>query len=226
MEETQETVQNQAEQTTPVEETNQNNQDIGFPLSAKKPKKKGNLLVFLILAIVILVGGIIFFVSRSKRESEDLVSPTPAQLTTFTPSPVETLEPADKEDVSIEVLNGTGISGEASYLQGQLKSLGYDDIEVGNADSQDQTVTVVTFSNSLDEGNKNEIFEKLETIYEEVTKKTSASTSVDVEIVTGLRKGQTAKPEATATPSPTPTATTTATATPTETPTETPTASP
>jgi len=204
-----------------------NNPEVGFPVSSKiKPKSKSGKLVFIILGVVILIGGIIFFVSRGKDESEDLVSPTPGfdNLETFTPTPIETAEPINKEEVSIQVLNGSGISGEAGYLQGQLKTLGYDDIEVGNADDQDQEVTTVTFSKELDSANISVITDKLEAIYKEVDVKTSSTQKSDAVIITGLRKGATPKPSETPTASPT--ATPTTTATPTETPTESPTPTP
>ncbi|MFC1625035.1 LytR C-terminal domain-containing protein [Patescibacteria group bacterium] len=222
MEEDQKEVESQTNEVPQVKEESKN-PEVGFPLSSQKPKKKNNTLVFVILGIVILVGGIIFFISKGKKESGDLVSPTPTfqGIETFTPSPTETPEAVDKEEVSIEVLNGTGISGEAGYLQGELEDLGYSDIEVGNADEQDQEITVVTFSNTLDEGNKNEIKDKLEELYEDVTIKTSTTGSFDVSIVTGLKKGQSPKPSATATAEATVTPTATTTSSPTPTPTAT-----
>lgn len=183
------------------------NPEVGFPLSQQKTKKKSNALGFIVLGIVILVGGIIFFVTKGKNESE-MVSPTPTGgITINTPSVTQTPEAVDKEEVTIEVLNGTGTTGDASYLQGKLKSLGYTEIETGNADEQDQTITTVTFSDTLDEENKKEIQEELESLYEDVTVKTSSSLDFDVSIVTGLKKGQTAKPSATATTSASPAAT-------------------
>lgn len=224
MEESQQNSENQINQEPQVEEK-PSNPEVGFPLSQQKTKKKSNVLVFIILGIVILVGGIIFFVTKGKKDTE-LVSPTPASegVTISTPSSTEAPEAVDKADVAIEVLNGTGIPGEASYLQDKLKVLGYSDIEVGNADEQDQTITTVTFNADLDEANKNEIQTELEKLYKDVTVKTSSSLSVDASIVTGLKKGATAKPSPTATPTakPSPTATATGTASPTPTATATP----
>ena len=214
MEESQQNPENQINQEPQVEEK-PSTPEVGFPLSQSKTKKKTNILVFIILGILILVGGIIFFVTKGNKESE-LVSPTPTSegIIINTPSATETPEPVDKLDVAIEILNGTGISGEAGYLQGILRDLEYTDIEVGNADDQDQTLTTVTFSVDLDETNKNEIQTELEKLYEDVTVKTSSSISVDVSIITGLKKGATPKPSVTATASPTPTATTSPTVSP------------
>jgi len=215
MEESQQNTENQMNQEPQVEEK-PSTPEVGFPLSQPKPKKKGNMLGFIIVGIVVLVGGIIFFVTKGKKESE-LVSPTPTSggIVINTPSATETPTPVEKADVAIEVLNGTGIAGEAGYLQDKLKVLGYSDIEVGNADEQSQTITTVTFSDTLDEANKTAIQTELEKLYEDVTVKTSSSISFEVSIVTGLKKGATAKPSATATPKATATASPSSSASPT-----------
>jgi hypothetical protein len=104
-------------------------------------------------------------------------------------------------------------------LQGELEDLGYSNIEVGNASSQDYEETRVTFSSSLDDAIVDEITELLEDTYQDVSVDTSSSQDVDVSIITGLRIGQTARPEETATPepttSPTPTSSPTASPSPT-----------
>jgi len=64
-------------------------------------------------------------------------------------SPTPTSTPAvvvDRKVVSISVLNGTGITGEAAYLQDKLEALGYTDIKVANSSKQDYQKAMVTFS--------------------------------------------------------------------------------
>ena len=51
-----------------------------------------------------------------------------------------------KGKIAVEILNGTGKPGEAGFLQDKLKALGYTKIEVGNATSQNNISTTVTFS--------------------------------------------------------------------------------
>ena len=97
--------------------------------------------------------------------------------------------------------------------------MGYKNIKTANASNQDSTTTVVTFAKTLDAGAIDEIASKLEEVYKAVDTKTSSTITTDVLIVTGLRKGATAKPSASPTPKPTttasPSASPTATATPT-----------
>jgi hypothetical protein len=187
---------------------------------AKKGKKKIVWVLFgiVFIAIAVLVG---FYIMGNGNE-EPTPTPTPyvsgfEDETSATPTPAPEV---DKSEVSIEILNGTGIPGEAGFLQTKLKALGYTKIETGNADKQDNEITQVTFSTSLSKTVVDEIMTELESIYEDVNDRTSSTLSVDVQIVTGLRKGAT--PKASATPKVSATATPSPTATPTPTPTATP----
>lgn len=170
------------------------------PQPMKKKKDRGKALVF--LGAVALIGVAIFFIVRglNKEDNFETVSPTPNVKGIPTSAPTASPEPADRSEISIEILNGTGIAKEASLLQGKLEDLGYSDIESGNAQDQDYDAAVVTFASSLSEEVKDEITEELEGIYAEVDVKTSESDGFDVQVITGLRKGQTPQPEDTEEP--------------------------
>lgn len=195
-------------------------QSVQTPTTSQTPKGKGgNKWIFIFLGLLILGGaGIFFFASQ---EATPKATPTPAfgvvPVDEFTPEPVATAtsEPADKADLTVEVLNGTGVPGEAGYLQGKLKELGFENIEVGNADSTDNTDTTVTFSKSLSQSVQDEVKKELEGIYKKVVVKTSSTQDSDIVIITGLRGSQTSKPSSTSTPK----ATTSASSTPSPTPT-------
>ncbi len=186
---------------------------VSFPTVGAKPRNKKGSWIWVILIVIVAAGIGGFFILKGSTESIDS-TPSPAPLTE---EPVEEATPSPspkavkKDEVKIEVLNGTGISGEAAFLVNQLKALGYTEITAGNADSQDQTKTTVTFSATLDTTIKDEITKKLKDLYKEVEVKTGkVSGGKDISIVTGLRKGAaTAKPSASGTPrpstSPTPT---------------------
>lgn len=194
-----EDVQNQQEtaQVTPPQSTS-------FSVEPKT-KSGGSKWILIFIALLILGGlGIFFF---TKSENEAVPTPTPSFNVTpinneTTPAPTKSPEPVKKDDVSIEIQNGTGITGEAAFLQTKLKALGYTDIKVGNASSTDNTITTVTFSKTLSQTVQDEIKTELEKIYKEVTVKTSSTQKSDVVIVTGLRSGQTTKPVSSTTPRP------------------------
>lgn len=200
--------------------------EVGFPMAQPKPKGKINKLVIFALVLLFLVGGGIFLFSRGSKEDTGEISPTPTVegFSDVTSTPTATATPVDKSDVSIEIQNGTGITGEAAYLQGILKSMGFSDIKVGNAGDTNHETTTVTFAKSLSSAIVDEITKKLESTYKDVETKTSSTQKTDVLIVTGLKKGATPKPTTTSTP--TPTKTTTPTATTTATPTTTATLAP
>jgi hypothetical protein len=191
-----------------------------------KPGKKAKpwVIVLMLLAIVLMVGGILYFLGSRGQNAEPSPSPEGQieSVATFEPEPTETPMPVNKEEISIQILNGTGIPGEATYLQGQLRDLGFTEIEVGNADKQDYEDTQVTYSSDVSSEAMDELTSELESIFQNVDTSRGSVGSYDIQIITGLRKGQTPKPAATATPkattTPTPTSSPTASPTPTATP--------
>lgn len=202
-----------ADQVTPPQSTS-------FSVDPKQ-KNSGSKWVLIFIGLLILGGAGIFFFTKS--DNEPISTPTPSFNVApiednATPSPVASSEPVKKEDVSIEIQNGTGITGEAAYLQTKLKALGYTDIKVGNASLTDNTETTVTFSKTLSQTVQDEIKTELEKIYKDVNVKTSSTQKSDVIIVTGLRSGQTTKPTSSATPKPSASASPSASTTPTSTP--------
>lgn len=169
-----------------------------------KAKSSGSKWLLIFIGLLILGGAGIFFFTKSG--STPIATPTP----TFKTEPIQTTAgtatptsaPVKKDEVSIEIQNGTGITGEAKLLQDKLKVLGYSDITVGNASSTDNTDTTVTFLKTLSQTVQDEIKKELEKTYKTVTVKTSTTQKSDILILTGLRSGSTAitKPATSGTP--------------------------
>ena len=190
---------------------------VSFP-TVGAPKKSGGPKTLLIIGILILVGILGFVIYKSASKKSDVVSDQPTPFdnltapvdnttqvsTSATPvsTPSATAKPADKSAILITIQNGTGISGEAGYLQTQLKNLGYTNVKTGNASSTGLTATTVTFSSAVSSSIVSEITQKLNSIYQTVTTQNSSTLSSGVLIVTGLRKGATPKPSAAASASP------------------------
>lgn len=194
-----------------------------------EPKKGGSkkkLIIILVLLLLCGVGVFLIFKGVTSGPEETTIegdsTPTPSAEvfptedsgSSPTPSPKGTSSPNTKIDrtkVTIKVLNGTGIPKESGLLQTKLSDLGYTKIDVGNADSTDNSDAVVTFSSSVtDEVNK-EITDLLKSTYKKVVSRSASSATTDVMIITGLRSGQTLPPSAspTASSTGTPKATTT-----------------
>jgi hypothetical protein len=183
--------------------------EVGFPMAPQpKAKSQGGKLIFIGLGLLILSGLGIFLFARGSKEETTKITPTPTQ-TTSTPVPTENGSPTptsiDKTKVKIEIQNGTGVAGEAAYLQGKLKTAGYSLISVGNATTQNATTTTVTFAKSLSATIVSDLTKQLEAIYTKVETKTSSTQTNDATIVTGSRTGVTPKPTATPTGTTTPT---------------------
>ncbi|MFZ3301913.1 MAG: LytR C-terminal domain-containing protein [Microgenomates group bacterium] len=213
--------QSQQEQTqvTPPQAT-------AYSVSQTKQKSGGSKWLIIFIILLILGGAGIYFFTKSA--AEPIATPTPSfnvtpieDKATSTPVATKSPEPTKKDEVSIEIQNGTGITGEAKLLSDKLKALGYSDITAGNAPTTDNTATTVTFSKSLSQSIQDELKKELESFYKEVNVKTSSTQKSDVVIITGLRASQTSKPAASATPK-----STGATATPSASPKATSSASP
>lgn len=88
----------------------------------------------------LLVGGGVFYFRQSRAsKSEEQTSPvSEAQPTESESEPTSTPEPTQgvsKEDLTIQILNGSGAPGVAGEGRDYLQELGYENISVGNADS-------------------------------------------------------------------------------------------
>jgi len=77
-------------------------------------------------------------------------SPTVSTKTTPTPtvSPKSTTSPAQSKSLQIEVLNGSGVSGEAIRAASLLKAAGYSITGTGNADAFTYQETVIQIKKS------------------------------------------------------------------------------
>lgn len=210
-------------------EVSDSSSGVSFP-SIGQPKRSSPAKTLLILGIILLVGvlGYIIFKNFSTTDENQNLVPVATQEPILTPEATATPspKPVDKSKVKIEVQNGTGITGEAAYLQEELKKIGYTTITVGNASNQNQTKTTVTYARSLTSSLSEEITTKLKELYKEVDVKTSSTATTDVTIVTGLKKGATGKPSATTTPKSSATGTPKASGSPTASASSTPSSTP
>ncbi len=188
---------------------------VGFPQVRKEKSEKGKL-VFIILAILALVSIGVWLVKgkifKGGVSDYEKISPTPVEAVSFT----VTATPFNlkKEEIKIQVLNGSGISGAAKDLKEELEGLGYSDVEVGNASKQDYEITMVSFSRNVNQEEMDNILDKLREIYEEVDYETEDLENFDIKIITGLPKNYKLTPSVKPTSSPTPTVSLTPTVTP------------
>ncbi|MBU1132860.1 LytR C-terminal domain-containing protein [Patescibacteria group bacterium] len=93
-----------------------------------------------------------------------------------------------KEDLTIQILNGTGVSGLAGVIQTDLENFKYSNIEVDNADKQDYEETVVFYMEGINSSILGEIKSILEKKFSSVRSELDASGTQDFDVV--VRTGQ------------------------------------
>jgi len=103
-----------------------------FYQPSRKRGSKKFLFIFIFLALLAVLG--LFFKYQIKGIFIK-ASPTPTPATA-TPAPTPTQNPLNRSDWSLEVLNGSGVTGQAKKLADKLKEKGYVVVRSGNADKQ------------------------------------------------------------------------------------------
>jgi hypothetical protein len=163
----------------------------------EKGEKKGFKIVLIILLVLsflaILAGGFVYYQKNiSKRVGMATETPTP-QVTAPTQAPTETPSPSAEvklSDYNIQILNGSGIPGEAGSAKDLLSSLDFNKIDTGNADNYDYTDTEVSLKEDISNQVYNEIKDKLDSTYTVVKSDSSvlSTSSYDVIIIVGTKK--------------------------------------
>lgn len=122
--------------TTPQQPTPSGQSHI-FPSYADQPKKGSKVKTALpiALSIALLLGTLV--IANNEFGFVDLGGQKPTPTPAPTSAPVETPTPAastKKEDVTIDIFNGSGVTGQAGTIQSALEAADFTQITVGNAD--------------------------------------------------------------------------------------------
>lgn len=138
------------------------------------PAKRYLVIISFIVILGLIIFGVIRFIGGSKSD-QNTTSPTPTIETfptnipepteedvtptkepTKTPTPKPTINPIDKASglnrskLSVHVLNGSGITGAARKAADSLEGLGYNIIQIGNADSSTYEKTIIQIKSAKD----------------------------------------------------------------------------
>ena len=129
------------------------------PVSSKPPKKNYMWPILFIFIIALALLGGIFVYKQSMNKGADVnvvtLSPTP----TVVPSPTIAL---DLSKYPVEILNGSGVDGEAGKQKTNLEAEGFTVSSVGNADNSDYTETIIQAKETVDQA----FLDKLKSILE------------------------------------------------------------
>jgi len=154
--------------------------DFQSRLSRPKPPtsaKKYIVVIFLIIVVGLLIFGITrIFTGGAGNEENDLTptptieafpteEPTPTEDPDVTPTvgptnsptprptsnPVDSATGLNRSTLSIQILNGSGTAGAGKRASDLLENLGYNVIQVGNADTFDYTQTTIQIKSAEDD---------------------------------------------------------------------------
>lgn len=169
--------------------------DVPYPTQKDNSKLKGIILIS--LAGIGVLGGVFIFRKPEKIEATKIVV-TPIKYKQLSNSP--TVKQAKiKKDVTIHVLNGTGIRGQAGIIVKALGTAGYSlgNIKSGNTETIGETTTTITSRADFAEI-VNDIKDVLKPVYPDIMNGISNSnpnedSGFDVIITTGGKKTDIAK---------------------------------
>ena len=172
----------------------QNQQVSPAPIYQESQDKNAKWLWLLIFLIII--GAVVFSFFRGIGPFEAISpftktdNPSPSASPFAVSSPIAESSPAavdlDRGEISIRVLNGSGVSGAAASARDFLEGLGWTVDSVGNADRDDYKKTEVRFK---EDSRKFEdlILEDLGENYDAMASSDDleASSSADIEVIIG-----------------------------------------
>jgi len=175
----------------------QNQQVSPAPIYQESQDKNAKWLWLLIFLIII--GAVVFAFFRGIGPFESIspfakktASPTPSASPVAVSSPITEPSPStenlDRKDVSIRVVNGSGVSGKAASVRDFLEELGWKVASIGNADGDDYKTTEVRFKADSKKF-ESLIIEDLSSDYDASasTDNLDASDSADIEVIVGTK---------------------------------------
>src|SRR3989344_4360136 len=157
-------------------------------------KKSHKYIFFILLVVLIIIAGLSFVFIRQKKSKDSPKEETAIAQTSPKPTPSEEstaaaeIEEISKEDLKIQILNGTGVAGQAQDLADLLKSDGFGDVTLSNSPTTDNTQAKVSFKDRVPQTIRSNLTQKLEEIFETVQVETLMESGFDIKITTGKLK--------------------------------------
>lgn len=108
------------------------------PLEEEAPLEKTNRKLFVAGLIVVLfvfgVTGWVFYLTDRYAEKTTQEEITLEEGTTEEPAATPASTQLERGEITLEILNGSGVAGAAGDAAEVFETLGYEDVEIGNAD--------------------------------------------------------------------------------------------
>lgn len=154
-------------------------------------RKNKNVFFYLVCGIVVVVLIAFFLYVFNLVKIPYISSTNPDDLTIkVLPTSEAFLSPTDvpskdKNALTIQVLNGTGIVGQAGKVKSLLTSVGYTNIESGNSSTKDTVETQIEFSKGVSKEVRDEVVKILKSMFGSISTKESNEHAMDIVITTG-----------------------------------------
>lgn len=162
------------------------------------PKTKKNIIFYLLLFLFFTITAVfivITLINYFKIQPGKQILPTKISVLKASPPPIASASAESsasaklKNELTIDILNGTGTAGQALRVKNQLSELGFSNIETGNAEGVLTTKTIIIFSKNVADGIKKEITDALKENFITVTNQNDADeVKFDILITTGKTK--------------------------------------
>ncbi len=148
------------------------------------------LFIFIMVIIVGLILSYLYYTITFPSIRLDLSNqiassntPTPDQNSNISPTPTPVT--IDKATLKVKVSNGSGVAGQAGEVRDQLKTLGFQNIETGNASDYNSAQTLIIFSSKVPDQVQTEVISKLKATFDKIDSKIDPTASFDIFITTG-----------------------------------------
>lgn len=139
-----------------------------------------------------LIGGFFYYKGNINKDTFKLSnSPAPAveEVTQETATPTPTAsEKIDYSKLTVNILNGSGIKGEAAKVEELIKDLGFKSIDTGNASSYDFQETEISLKPEVNSQVYDELVKSLSTYSVKKGTELKSSSKFDVVITVGSKK--------------------------------------
>lgn len=165
--------------------------DVRSKFKVRKAPSKGLVLIALgILIANLILGVVLYFKFYKPPKAEKIISENNNIMIEETIKEVtesaSVKEEVKKEDLKVQILNGTGIPGQAGKVKTLLTGIGYKDVTTANSSKEDAVEAMVIFSEKVSDANKDEVIKKLEEVFETVTNADATGVvTYDIAVVTG-----------------------------------------
>ena len=164
---------------------------VDLPVSSHQPSNKKYWLAgTAIILAFILAGSWFYFSNNSKQMAKKIQADKTAEPTVVRVEPTSAASQEVKtEKYPIMVLNGSGITGEASKLREILENAGFKVSETGNAEKYDYTDTIIKTKKNVETSYINDLKKLVGKSYLLGNDETlPASDSSDVVVIVGSKK--------------------------------------